>query len=125
MTEKHTHKLKRLKYKSGNTIFFCTLPDCTFKINQALALGKRSLCWRCGEPFIMTEYSLRLVKPHCENCHKSKVPWVYEPNPTEISAANDVKEMVGVMEKDKKELSLAETISQILKVKQEGTDEDI
>lgn len=69
---KHIHKFKRLKYKSGNQIFFCALPDCSQKINTALALGKRSLCWRCGEPFIMTEYSLRLAKPHCEACHKPK-----------------------------------------------------
>ena len=70
--EKHIHKLKRLKYKSGNTIFFCALPDCTYKTNVYLALGKRSLCWRCGEPFVMDEYNLRLAKPHCNNCHKPK-----------------------------------------------------
>jgi len=72
MTEKHVHKFRRLRYKSGNEIFFCTLPDCSAKINQSLALGKRSICWRCGEPFIMNEYSLRLAKPHCNNCHKPK-----------------------------------------------------
>lgn len=71
-TEKHVHKFKRLRYKSGNEIFFCALPDCSVKINPALALGKRSICWRCGESFIMNEYSLRLAKPHCEGCHKSK-----------------------------------------------------
>ena len=70
----HIHKFKRLKYRSGNQIFFCALPDCTVKLNPALALGKRSLCWRCEEPFEMTEYSLRLAKPHCENCHKPKNP---------------------------------------------------
>ncbi len=69
----HIHKLKRLKYKSGNSIFFCALPDCNFKTNTSLALGKRSICWRCGESFIINEYSLRLAKPHCESCHKPKV----------------------------------------------------
>ena len=68
----HIHKLKRIRYKSGNTIFFCILPDCSFKANIALSLGKRSICWRCNNPFIMTEYSLRLAKPHCENCHQPK-----------------------------------------------------
>jgi hypothetical protein len=68
----HIHKLKRLKYKSGNITFFCALPDCNFKINPALALGKRSLCWRCGKDFIMNEYALRLAKPHCQECHKPK-----------------------------------------------------
>ena len=72
MKSQHVHKLKRLTYKSGNTIFFCTLPDCLYKTNIALALGKRSTCWRCGEPFIMNEYSLRLSKPHCDNCHRPK-----------------------------------------------------
>ena len=70
--EKHIHKLKRLKYKSGSVIFFCSLPDCSFKINISLALGKRSICWRCGDTFIMTEYALRLAKPHCEKCHHPK-----------------------------------------------------
>ncbi len=70
--DKHTHKFKRLKYKSGNCIFFCALPDCSQKISTALALGKRSICWRCGETFIMSEYSLRLAKPHCDACHKPK-----------------------------------------------------
>ena len=69
---KHVHKYKRLTYKTGSSIFFCTLPDCTNKIKTPLALGKSSLCWRCGEVFIINEYSIRLAKPHCENCHKSK-----------------------------------------------------
>lgn len=72
MPEKHTCKFKLIKYKSGNRLFFCTLPDCNKKINPALALGKRCICWRCGNEFFLSEYSLRLVKPHCENCHKSK-----------------------------------------------------
>lgn len=68
---KHIHKLKRVKYKTGNTVFFCTL-DCPFKVSSSLVLGKKTICWRCGESFSMNEYSLRLVKPHCESCHKSK-----------------------------------------------------
>jgi hypothetical protein len=71
-TEKHIHKFKRLRYKSGNEIFFCALPDCNQKLSTALALGKRSMCWRCGEAFIMNEYSLRLSKPHCDGCHRPK-----------------------------------------------------
>lgn len=70
--DSHVHKLKKLKYKSGNEIFFCTLPDCTYKINPALALGKRAICWRCDNEFIMSEYVLRLTKPHCDSCHKPK-----------------------------------------------------
>ena len=73
MIEKHTHKLKRKKYKTGNTIYFCTLPDCHYKIEVELALGKKSICNICGDEFIINEYTLRLAKPHCTNCGKVKV----------------------------------------------------
>ena len=69
---KHTHKLKKVIYKSGNSSFFCVLPDCTFKINPVLALGKKTICWRCEKEFQLDEYKLRLVKPHCESCHRPK-----------------------------------------------------
>lgn len=69
---KHVHKFRRHKYKTGNIIFFCAEPDCNFKLAPALAIGKRSICWRCGEPFIMNEYSIRLAKPHCDACHQPK-----------------------------------------------------
>jgi ribosomal protein S27AE len=69
---KHVHKLQRYKYSTGNIIYRCVLPDCNFKSVPALVLGKRSLCNRCGEEFILSEYSIRLAKPHCSNCHKPK-----------------------------------------------------
>ena len=102
MIEKHVHKFKRLKFKSGNTIFFCALPDCNQKLNTSLALGKRSLCWRCGEPFIMNEYSLRLAKPHCENCHKPK------------NEIKEVKETTSIDEVSSMPLSLSERLQQTI-----------
>lgn len=72
MPEKHTHKFRRHTYETGGVIYFCVMPDCSVKIKPPLTLGKRSLCWRCGETFIMSEYSIKLAKPHCENCHKPK-----------------------------------------------------
>ena len=71
MADKHIHKLKRHTYKSGNQIYFCIL-DCNYKISPALAIGKKSICNRCGLEFVMTEYTVRLAKPHCEGCHKPK-----------------------------------------------------
>ena len=117
----HVHKYKRLRYKSGNEIFFCALPDCNQKINPALALGKRSICWRCGESFIMTEYSLRLAKPHCESCHKSKNEKV------ELNLDGSV--MYGLEryqgEDGKKlELSLSERLNQTIHNAQEQTEQE-
>lgn len=69
----HPHKLKKHKYKTGNTVFFCTLPDCHYKIDVALSVGKRAMCNICGAEFFMNEYSLKLKYPHCEGCGKVKV----------------------------------------------------
>lgn len=71
--QNHIHRLKRHKYPSGNAVFFCTLPDCHYKIDVPLALGKRSVCNICGDEFIMNEYTIKLAKPHCPNCGKVKV----------------------------------------------------
>lgn len=81
--EKHAHKFHRHKYSTSRIIFFCVLPDCSFKSNPALLLGKRSICNICEEEFILTEYSLRLAKPHCEKCHKPKDK-IYYKNPEKI-----------------------------------------
>lgn len=72
MADKHVHKLRRHRFKSSNVVYFCATEDCKYKVSPALAIGKRALCWRCGNPFIMNEYSIRLAKPHCDNCHKPK-----------------------------------------------------
>jgi hypothetical protein len=70
---RHIHRLKKHKYKTGVAVYFCTLPDCHFKIEAPFALGKESLCNICGEPFLMNEYTIKLVKPHCINCGKKEV----------------------------------------------------
>lgn len=113
MTEKqkHIHKFKRLKYKSGNEIFFCALPDCNKKSNPALLLGKRSICWRCGSEFIMNDYALRLAKPHCEGCHK--------PKKEELNTDREV--LVDIPT----ELSLSERLSQTIQQAGKQEEEEI
>ena len=108
--EKHVCKFKRKRYKSGNEIFFCTLPDCNKKCDPSLLLGKLCICWRCGEVFSLNEYSLRLAKPHCEGCHK--------PKGVQESLDEIIPEIKGIG------LSLAERLSQTLQHAQtEGEDE--
>lgn len=73
MTEtEHVHKLKKHKYKNGTDVFFCSL-NCNFKIDAPLALGKIVLCWTCEQPFAMTEYTVKLSRPHCVGCGKIRV----------------------------------------------------
>jgi hypothetical protein len=67
----HTHKLKLHTFKNGTKVFFC-IDDCDYRIARELALGKMTICFRCGNPFQLNQYSLNLVKPHCEDCHLRK-----------------------------------------------------
>lgn len=66
---KHIHKFKRHTYTNGEQVFFCVL-DCKFKINVGLAIGKVTICNRCGKEFALNENSIRLAKPHCTACTK-------------------------------------------------------
>lgn len=72
-TLSHIHKLKMHRYPSGNKIFHCTLPECFFKLGAEFATGKRAICWRCGKDFILDEITVRLEKPHCRACTKTRV----------------------------------------------------
>jgi hypothetical protein len=65
----HTHKFKRGKYKNTGTRYFFCADDCDYKVAIENALGKTCICWRCLKPFKLNSYSLRLSKPHCEDCH--------------------------------------------------------
>lgn len=66
----HVHKLKKYKYSSGTEIFFCTLPDCHFKIDCMLMVGKKAICNICGDEFIMGDIDIKRLRPHCANCGK-------------------------------------------------------
>lgn len=68
MASKHVHKFRRHAYKTGNKVFFCTLPDCNFKIEVPLSFGKSCICNRCGNAFQINEYSIRMANPHCNDC---------------------------------------------------------
>lgn len=72
MAIKHVHRLKRHTFKTGNKMYYCTLPDCSYRIAPEFALGKRSVCNICNREFILNEYSIRLAKPRCESCHRRK-----------------------------------------------------
>lgn len=69
----HIHRLKMHKYKNGTTIYFCTLPECYHKVESHLTVGKVTLCNICHQPFIMTERTALLLRPHCSNCGRQRI----------------------------------------------------
>lgn len=103
--QNHCHKLKRYTYPStGSKVFFCVL-DCGFKVDQGLALGKKTICWRCGKETVMNEYSIRLARPTCPDCKKSKneiAESVQTPTIETISQAVAVSESSSLSDRLKK-----------------------
>ena len=115
MNKTHIHKLKRHSYPNGTKVYFC-VNDCNYKVEVPLALGKTALCWICGEPFVMNEYSIKLAKPHCGKCGKIQIKdsegnrrFISKNRPQEAiadmghSAVQSLKERLGqvvTMEKD-------------------------
>lgn len=95
-SQKHIHKFRRHRFKTGNVIYFCALPDCGYKIAPALALGKRCICWKCGREFEMDDYTCRLAKPHCKYCHVSKSGLTTNPEATapDVPTPQEIHEQI-------------------------------
>lgn len=69
----HVHRYERVILgKNGYTVFRCNLPDCSHYIAQHLAKGKLSICNRCGGEFILDTRAMKLEKPHCTDCIKTR-----------------------------------------------------
>lgn len=68
---KHTHSMKKLgpaEIKGRKVLMYhCVHPDCFFKCEKGLLLGKRNIC-SCGSEFILTVEDLRRAFPKCINC---------------------------------------------------------
>lgn len=63
---KHTHRYERI-----NNIWYCSLADCThyMPLNMARGvLGKRSLCFQCGQSFTLDETTSIINQPICLEC---------------------------------------------------------
>ncbi len=67
---KHTHKYHRVG--KFNSLWACALPDCNHympKHLEELLPGKASVCWECGDAFILTTNNMKADKPLCDECN--------------------------------------------------------
>ena len=65
-SKRHPHKYMKIR-----GIWYCALPDCTHFMPRNMELGvmgKKSVCWNCGEEFIMDERSIKMEQPICYDC---------------------------------------------------------
>jgi hypothetical protein len=80
-THKGAHKYLRRKLGKHDqyVVWACVLPDCTHYIAEAFVIGKKSICWRCGDEFVINARTKELYKPHCRDCTRSKAEDVQAP----------------------------------------------
>ncbi len=71
MKDNHIHKYERRKLGKKH-IYKCAIFGCTHFIQVELAEGRKCICSRCENPFIITKVTLKKcgAKPHCESCYK-------------------------------------------------------
>lgn len=69
MKPQHIHKYTRVKTEKS-TLMKCAIPGCKHFLARLLAVGRESLCWRCGEAFFLTMENTTLKKPCCDNCRR-------------------------------------------------------
>lgn len=72
-SDHEVHKYYRTEFSnSGTTIYRCGLPGCPHFVYEPLVIGRFSVCWRCGNDFIINKKTIRNRKLHCEECTKGK-----------------------------------------------------
>lgn len=66
----HIHKyfLAKLGKKRDYHIYACALPNCPHRIEKALSSNRESICWKCGEKFMLYKAKYDRVKPICMKC---------------------------------------------------------
>lgn len=68
--KRHVHKYHKVDM-GFSSVWACALPDCSHympKHMENTIEGKFSLCWGCGEKFILDVDAMKLTKPMCFNC---------------------------------------------------------
>lgn len=64
--KRHTHK-----YHNVNGVWMCALANCTHYMPKNVAAnveGKNSICWDCGNEFILDAINMQNEKPTCFSC---------------------------------------------------------
>lgn len=72
MTKKHQiHKYRRVDIGVSKPyyVFRCMLPDCNHYVTEKLIINRRSICWNCNQPFVITKHKM---KPVCDDCKAPK-----------------------------------------------------
>jgi hypothetical protein len=70
--KKHVHKYFRTEV-NNQKVWACALSDCTHfmpkHLENLMHVGRKSICWDCGEHFVLGPLALNMDQPKCNNCN--------------------------------------------------------
>lgn len=76
MKRLHTHKYERrfIGRKKDYEVFVCQIPRCTHYVEAAFIVGRQSICWVCGDEFVVFKPTNNPVpkRPHCRECTRKR-----------------------------------------------------
>lgn len=98
MTQQHTHKYQKKNIaKKGNTPYYvmaCSLPNCSHNLSLELAIGKETICHKCGRKTVIWKDKNGIrTKPYCKRgtgCNKKLTSIHEEGNETVSSTKSDI-----------------------------------
>lgn len=71
MATKHVHKYHHIDIGYGTKLWACALPTCNHHMPKHLensVIGKFSICWNCGQNFILDTENMKKDRPICISC---------------------------------------------------------
>ena len=74
LASNHVHKYERRYNDRAKTveIWQCIKPHCSHYLYKALAKGKASECWNCGEEMTLNPKNMQYKHPKCVECMRPK-----------------------------------------------------
>lgn len=64
---KHIHQYERRE----DGLWYCFDPDCSHYVPKNIMrgpIGRRSLCWGCGDSIVLDEINMEDIRPVCFDC---------------------------------------------------------
>lgn len=69
----HIHKYMRVVIgKNGFVVMKCMIPGCRHFISRELAVGRESICWKCGAALVLTMENTTAKKPVHDECKRNR-----------------------------------------------------
>jgi hypothetical protein len=108
MSSLENHQYHELERSRANKNYYrCMHPECSYYQNRTRLEGKRALCHKCKEPFILSWQQLRNKYPVCDFCTKS-------PKAEQLRKLREVTE--GIVSPNEEQEGLPPELKEILNI---------